>query len=83
MRIDHVVGVGDERVPFVVLRHRNRPGMQFFSGVVGPVSFTLEDVGVRIVGFLDFAHDNRLEFATGVFKVVIRLVALSVLSHVV
>lgn len=82
MRIDHVVGVGDERVPFVVLRHRNRPGMQFFSGVVGLVSFTLEDVGVCIIGFLDFAHDNRLEFATGVFQIVIRLVVLSVMNHV-
>lgn len=75
MRIDHVVGVGDERVPFMVLRHRNRPGVQFFGGVVGLVGFTLEDVGVCIVGFLDFAHNNRFEFATGVFKVVIRLAA--------
>lgn len=47
--------------------------MQFFSGVVGLVGLALENVGVCVVGFLDFSDDDRFEFATGVFEIVVRL----------
>lgn len=68
-RIDHVIGAGNERVPFVVLRHPNRTRAQFIDGVVGLVGLTFKDAGICVVGLLDFAHHNGLELATGVFQV--------------
>lgn len=72
-RIDHVIGAGNERVPFVILRHPNRSRAQFLDGVVSLIGLAFEDAGVCVVGLLDFAHHDRLEFATGVFQVQVRL----------
>ena len=57
----------------MILRHGNRSRIQFIGGIVGLIGFAFEDVGISAVGLLNFAHHDGLEFATGVFQVVVRL----------
>lgn len=67
--IDYVVGLGDERIPLMILGHRNRPHTELFDGVVSLVGFPFENAGIRIVGFLDLANNNGLEFAPRVLQI--------------
>ena len=61
--VDKVRVASNEFAPFEVARHGNWAVTQFLYRVVLLVGIALEDAGERIVGFLDFANDNRLELA--------------------
>lgn len=67
--IDEFVGIGDEVVPLVVMRHRYGPSPQLLDGVIGLIGFSFKNTGIRIVRLLYLTDDDRFKFATGVFQV--------------
>ena len=67
--IDEFVGIGNEVVPFVIMRHGYGPCPELLHRVIGFIGFSLEDTGIRIVRLLDLTDDDRFKFATGVLQV--------------
>jgi hypothetical protein len=67
--VDQFVGIGDEMVPFVIMRHGDGSRPELLHGVIRLIGFSLEDTGICIVRFLYFTDDNRFKFTTRVFQV--------------
>ena len=59
--------------PFEIARHGNRAIAQPLNSAVLLIGIALQDSSKSIVGFLDFANDDRLKFAARVFKVEVGL----------
>jgi hypothetical protein len=67
--VDQFIGIGDEVVPFVIMRHGYGSCPELLHGVISLIGLSLEDTGIRIVRLLYLTDDNRFKFATGVFQV--------------
>src|SRR5699024_3367115 len=76
-RIDHLVRVGDKCIPLVISGHRNGTHSKLLHGVIGFISFSLENAGICVVGFLDLANNNRLELTPGVLQIEVSLKEIS------
>jgi len=76
------VGVDKVRValhelgPLMIARHGNGPAAKLLDSGVHLIGVALQDARKRVVRLLDLAHDNRLELASRVLKVEIRLLVL-------
>jgi len=77
-RVDHLVVVCREFIPFVVFGHSNRSLLQFLGGVVSIVGFAAENASQNVVCLLDLSNYNRLEFAPGCFQIQVGLDRLAV-----
>lgn len=65
--VDKVRVAPHKLVPLEVAGHGNWAVTQSLDRAVLLVGVALQDAGEGIVGLLDFANDNRLEFAARVF----------------
>lgn len=74
--VDEVRVASHKPAPFEIARHGNRAIAQPLYRVVLLIGIALQDGSKSVVGFLDFANDDRLEFAAGVFKVEVSLYTL-------
>ena len=59
----------DKVYPFLVLGHGNGPVAELLNDAIGIVGLPLEDAGVRIVGLLDLADNDRLKLSSRAFEV--------------
>lgn len=69
VRIDELVILLHEGGPFMILRHSDRTNTEFLDSGVGGIGFPLKDTCVGIIRLLYLADNDRLQFATGIFKV--------------
>jgi hypothetical protein len=79
--VDEVRVASHKLAPLKIARHGNRTTAQFLNRVVLLVGIALQDTSKSIVGFLNFADDNRLEFAARVLKVEVSLYVLAESGH--
>jgi hypothetical protein len=63
--------------PLEISRHRNRTIAQPLDRAILLISIALQDAGKSIVGFLDFANNDRLKFAARVLKIEVGLYVLA------
>lgn len=73
VRVDEVWIALDKSDPLVVPGHGNRTGTKLLDSRVYFVRIAFQDASERIIGFLDFANDNRLQFAPRVLEIEIGL----------
>lgn len=57
-RVDELVVLLHEIRPFVILGHCDRSHTEILDGSMRDISLSLENAGIRIVGFLDFSNDD-------------------------
>lgn len=75
--IDHLVTVGHEFIPLMILGHSQRTFSQLLVSFIGIVSLAFHDVGKNLVGLLYFADYDGLELSTRGFQVEISLCMLA------
>lgn len=71
--VDHVIIIGDEHLPFMILCHRKRSFTKLLGSFEGLISFALQNTRVCCIGFVDFTNDDRFQLTTRRLKVEICL----------
>ena len=73
VRVDKVSIASNKAIPLLISRHSDRTASKLLDCGVHFVRVALEDAGESIVGFLDFANNDRLKLAPGVLEVEVGL----------
>jgi hypothetical protein len=73
VRVDKVSIASNKAIPLLISRHSDRTAAKLLDCGIHLVRVALEDAGESIVGFLDFANNDRLKLAPGVLEVEVGL----------
>lgn len=64
-RVNHLLAVRNEAVPFVIFWHSQRPFLELLGRLEGFIRFSLQDTGIGIICFLDFSNNDGLQLPSG------------------
>ena len=77
VRVDKVSIASNKTIPLLISRHSDRTAAKPLDCGIHLVCVALEDAGESIVGFLDFANNDRLKLTPRVFEVEVGLYRLA------
>jgi hypothetical protein len=75
--VDEVLIILNKLVPLMVFWHCNRSSPQLLNCIVSPICLPSEDASIGIIGLLDLANNDGLEFSSRRFKIQIGLAIIS------